>query len=159
MNIKKILKDTLMITIITLVAGIALGFTYKLTKKPIEEQSLISKQKAYKAVFTEASEFIEDSAVNIEKSDEVLLENGITGATIDEVVKAIDDSGDADADRRKGFIKEHPADSHTDARSDDQGKFFLLIQDNPLQPLFIHWFFGICLLCKEPFFRPHISRA
>ena len=50
-----------MITIITLVAGIALGFTYKLTKKPIEEQSLISKQKAYQAVFAEASKFTKDS--------------------------------------------------------------------------------------------------
>ncbi|WP_426350842.1 RnfABCDGE type electron transport complex subunit G [Alloiococcus sp. CFN-8] len=94
MNIKKILKDTLMITIITLVAGIALGFTYKLTKKPIEEQSLISKQKAYQAVFSEASEFSQDSAVNMEESGELLLENGITSVTIDEVAKAIDNSGD-----------------------------------------------------------------
>ena len=94
MNIKKILKDTVMITIITLVAGIALGFTYKLTKKPIEEQSLFSKQKAYQAVFAEASKFTKDSDVNIEESVEILLENGITGVTIDEVVKAIDTSGD-----------------------------------------------------------------
>ena len=94
MNIKKILKDTLMLTIITLVAGIALGFTYKLTKKPIEEQSLISKQKAYQAVFAEASEFSIDSTVKIEEAAEVLLANGINGVTIDEVVKAVNSSGD-----------------------------------------------------------------
>ncbi len=95
MNIKKILKDTLMLTTITLVAGIALGFTYKLTKEPIENQNFISKQKAYKAVFAEASEFVLDPAVDIEEAGDILLKNGIAGVSIDEVVEAVDNSGKA----------------------------------------------------------------
>ena len=94
MDFKKIFHDTLMLAVITVVAGIALGFTYKLTKEPIERQNLISKQKAYNAVFSEASEFVEDPQVDIEGAATVLRDNGISNATIDEVVKAVNGSGE-----------------------------------------------------------------
>ena len=51
MNMKKILHDTLMLALITLVAGVALGAVYKITKNPIARQEELTKQKAYKAVF------------------------------------------------------------------------------------------------------------
>lgn len=48
---KQIIKDALILFAITLIAGLLLGGVYELTKKPIEEQSRIKKEKAYKAVF------------------------------------------------------------------------------------------------------------
>lgn len=48
---KQIIKDALILFAITLIAGLLLGGVYELTKKPIEEQSRIKKEKAYKAVY------------------------------------------------------------------------------------------------------------
>lgn len=86
MNIKGILKDTMIITIITIVAGGLLGFAYAATKKPIEEQAELAKQRAFKQVFEEASSFeltIDDSK---KISDEQKLE-------IDKYNKIISDAG------------------------------------------------------------------
>lgn len=48
---KRIIKDTLILFVITLVAGILLGGVYKITKAPIEAQVKAKTEKAYKAVF------------------------------------------------------------------------------------------------------------
>ena len=48
---KQIIKDALILFAITLIAGLLLGGVYEITKKPIEEQNRIKKEKAYKAVF------------------------------------------------------------------------------------------------------------
>lgn len=40
---KKILKDTLALFLITLISGVLLGFVYKITKEPIKEQELKTK--------------------------------------------------------------------------------------------------------------------
>ena len=44
---KKILKDTLALFLITLISGVLLGFVYKITKEPIKEQELKTKLAAY----------------------------------------------------------------------------------------------------------------
>ncbi len=49
--ISGIIKDTLIIFAITLVAGGVLGFVYELTKKPIEEQKLAKQAEACAEVF------------------------------------------------------------------------------------------------------------
>lgn len=49
---KKIIKDTLVLFAITLIAGLLLGGVYKITKTPIEAQAKAKTEKAYKAVFT-----------------------------------------------------------------------------------------------------------
>ena len=48
---KKIIKDTLVLFVITLIAGLLLGGVYKITKSPIEAQAKAKTEKAYKAVF------------------------------------------------------------------------------------------------------------
>ena len=48
---KQIIKDALILFAITLIAGLLLGGVYEVTKKPIDEQNRIKKEKAYKAVF------------------------------------------------------------------------------------------------------------
>ena len=53
---KGIVKDTLIIFAITLVAGLVLGFVYELTKTPIEEQKIAKQAAACAEVFKEADE-------------------------------------------------------------------------------------------------------
>lgn len=48
---KRIIKDTLVLFAITLIAGLLLGGVYKITKSPIEAQAKAKTEKAYKAVF------------------------------------------------------------------------------------------------------------
>ncbi len=93
MDMKKILHDTLMLALITMVAGVALGAVYKITKNPIARQEELTKQKAYKAVFADASKFEEDENIDIEGSAAVLKQGGISSSTIDGAVKALDASG------------------------------------------------------------------
>lgn len=66
----KILKNTLILTAITLVAGIALGFVYEITKEPIANAQLKAKQEACKQVLPEADEFGE-IVIDTDKVDEV----------------------------------------------------------------------------------------
>ena len=56
-----ILKNTISITAITLVAGLALGVVQDITAGPIADQALKAKEEAYKAVFEDASGFSEYS--------------------------------------------------------------------------------------------------
>ena len=81
-----LLKDALTLFLITLIAGIALGFVYELTKEPIREAKAKEKQDAYAMVYTEAKEFsdLESQYVDVEESSGDLLqkEAGIAGVTI-----------------------------------------------------------------------------
>lgn len=54
---KKILTNTLVLCLITLVAGLSLAFVYEMTKAPIAEAQEKAVQTAYKAVFEQASAF------------------------------------------------------------------------------------------------------
>lgn len=54
---KSLLKDALILFIITLVAGAALGYVYEITKNARAEQAEIKKNNAYKAVFKEYEGF------------------------------------------------------------------------------------------------------
>ena len=49
-----ILKDTLILTVITLISGLLLGLVYQITIDPIAEQKEKEKQEAYMAVFADA---------------------------------------------------------------------------------------------------------
>lgn len=90
-----IVKDTLAITVITLVAGLALGVVQDITAGPIAEQQLKAKEEAYKAVFADADTFgevvlSEEAAVDLQA---YLDENGYGAQRIDEVMSAQDGSG------------------------------------------------------------------
>ena len=54
---KKIVKDALVLFAITLVAGILLGVVYQITLDPIAKANENAKEKAYKAVLSEADSF------------------------------------------------------------------------------------------------------
>ena len=55
----KIIKNTLILTVITVVSGLLLGVVYGITKEPIAAAQENTKQEAYRAVLTDASEFVE----------------------------------------------------------------------------------------------------
>lgn len=58
---KRIVKDTLILFAITLIAGLLLGGVYKITKSPIEAQTKAKTEKAYKAVFQKYYEQVSDA--------------------------------------------------------------------------------------------------
>lgn len=89
-----IIKDAMILTLITLVAGGVLGLVYEITKEPIAKQQEMAKQEAYKSVFEDADSF----EVCVEEGDgelaAYLSENGFEAQTINEVMEAKDASGE-----------------------------------------------------------------
>lgn len=82
----KIIKNTLILTAITLVAGFALGAVYEITKAPIAQAQEKAKQEACQQVFPEADEFtVQD--VDANAASEAIKTMG-TNATVDEVYTA-----------------------------------------------------------------------
>lgn len=93
----KIIKDAMALTLITLVAGVALGAVHGITKDPIARQEALTKEAAYKEVFADA-----ESYETVEMTDELagqlrssLDSEGYTAQSVDEVVDAVDGSGNS----------------------------------------------------------------
>ena len=53
----KIIKNTLILTVITVVSGLLLGIVYDITKEPIAAAQEAAKQEAFRAVLPDASSF------------------------------------------------------------------------------------------------------
>jgi len=77
---KNIIKNTAILTVITLVSGLLLGVVYDITKEPIALAKEKAKNEAYQAVMQEADTF---EALEVEA-----VELSIEGCTVDEVVAA-----------------------------------------------------------------------
>lgn len=90
---KNAVKNVLVLTIITVIAGACLGYVYDLTKEPIAQASMKAKQEAYKAVFPDASSFDLNADADSESMNSVLAANGFTNDEISEVLNASDSSG------------------------------------------------------------------
>ena len=89
----KILKNTIIITVITLVAGIGLGLVYEVTKEPIAAAQEKAKQDAYMEVFADADSF-EAVDVDTKAAEAALKDAGLTSDVIDEAAEAKDGSGE-----------------------------------------------------------------
>ena len=88
-----IVKDTLAITLITLVAWLALGGIQGITAEPIAQQRQLAKEEAYKAVFSDADSFETIVEAEDPEIEAYLDESGYPSQTINEVVQALDASG------------------------------------------------------------------
>lgn len=88
-----IVKDTMALVLITLVAGAALGGVYTITADPIARQQQMAKDEAYKAVFADADTFEVVIAQEDPDLEAYLDENGHPAQTINEAVQAMDSSG------------------------------------------------------------------
>lgn len=86
---KSMLKDTLILMVITLFSGLLLGFVYNVTKDPIARQKELAKIKANQEVFQDATDFKAYDAFSTEEAGKVLTEAGFSGADIDEVSVAM----------------------------------------------------------------------
>jgi len=88
------IKNALILFVITLIAGVLLGLVYQITKDPIAYQNALKVENANKAVFASASSFGEDNIVDSAAAASVI--NGssdYSGVTIDSVIEAYDESG------------------------------------------------------------------
>lgn len=92
----KIIKDALALTLITLVAGVALGGVYEITKDPIARQEAQAKAEAYEQVFTDAAAFeeVEMDDTSIQTIRDQLDQEGYKAQSIEEVMRAEDQSGE-----------------------------------------------------------------
>ena len=76
---KNIIKNTAILTVITLVAGVLLGYVYDITKEPIAKSKEAAKNAAYQTVMADADTF---EAMEVEAADLG------TGCDVNEVVTA-----------------------------------------------------------------------
>lgn len=76
---KNIIKNTAILTVITLVAGLLLGYVYDITKEPIAKSKEAAKNAAYQTVMAEADTF---ELMEVEAADLG------TGCDVNEVVAA-----------------------------------------------------------------------
>ena len=90
----KIIKNTAVLTAITLVAGCLLGLVYEVTKEPIAVAQENAKQEASRAVLADAENFVEYTDFDEAEAVEIISEAGYTD-DVDEVVVAEDGSGKA----------------------------------------------------------------
>lgn len=93
-----IIKDAIALFAITLVAAVALGFVYEITKGPIAEAEAKAKAEAYAAVYPEATlvdDKNEDLNKKVEDSKTFLEEKGFDTTTINEVCVAKDNNNNA----------------------------------------------------------------
>ena len=86
---KNIIKNTAILTVITLVAGVLLGYVYDITKEPIAQAKEAAKKAAYQTVMADADTF---ETLKVETADLG------TGCDVNEVVTA------KAGDEVKGYI-------------------------------------------------------
>lgn len=80
----KILKNALILTLITLVSGLLLGLVFEITKEPIAASKEKAKQEAYKKVLPEADSFGEVVFEETEAA-KILEDASISGCSVNEV--------------------------------------------------------------------------
>lgn len=101
-DMKSMIKDTLILFAITLIAGLTLGVVYQVTKEPIAAQKEKAKQEACREVFADAASFeqivIADTQGNAIDGNNMpdsaaWSENGYDAVNIGETAKALDGNG------------------------------------------------------------------
>lgn len=87
----KIIKNTIILTLITVLSGVGLGLVYEITKEPIAQAQEAAKKEAWQAVFpdTDVNAF---EAVDLDdKAAAEAIKAVGANATVDEVCKAGED--------------------------------------------------------------------
>ena len=89
----KLVKDALILTMITLISGIALGLVYEITKAPILKASEKATQEAYREVFSNAASFKDVKNFSAKKASAIVHKDGYKDDDIENAVCAVDKSG------------------------------------------------------------------
>lgn len=90
---KSMFKDALILFIITLVAGLALGYVYFITKEPIALADAAAKEAAYREVFPDAASFDEIENINSMISKSEWDGSGFAKVRLDNAFLAKDSGG------------------------------------------------------------------
>ncbi|MDO5145955.1 MAG: RnfABCDGE type electron transport complex subunit G [Eubacteriales bacterium] len=95
-----LIKDCIKLVAITVIAGLALGAVYGITKEPILAQEEKKQMEAYAAVFPEASDFQEVEGFDETKAAQMIAsyDNPVedhAGDKVTAAVKALDEGGEA----------------------------------------------------------------
>lgn len=97
---KSIIKDAIILCLITIIAGGLLGLVYEITKEPIEQQQIEAKNKAYKEVFkdnTQSDVYFAETFETVKTPDDkfvdVLSQAGYKKDEISEVAAGFDKDG------------------------------------------------------------------
>ena len=98
---KNMIKDAVILFVITLCAGLVLGLVYQITKEPIARAEEEAARKAYAEVFPQASDFNELEMTLSEKENAEYAEwkEEFEGVDIENVLSAFDENGD-----RVGYV-------------------------------------------------------
>ena len=91
-----LIHDALVLFAITVIAALALGFVYELTKDPIAQAEAQAKVDAYKAVFPEmyGTKELGDPEAALKQANELIAsDKAYEGVTVDEILMAEDESG------------------------------------------------------------------
>ena len=87
----KIVKNTLILTLITVIAGLLLGAVYEITKDPIAQSQEKTKKEAWQAVFSDVKlDDFKAEDVDQKAASKAVKDMG-TNATVDEVCTAVDE--------------------------------------------------------------------
>ena len=89
----KLVKDALVLTCITVIAGFALGLVYEITKAPIAKAQEEALQNAYQTVFADAKSFSDLDGFDSAAATDLVQKAGYKDDTIDNCVTALDGSG------------------------------------------------------------------
>ena len=90
----KIIKNTLILTAITVVSGLLLGLVYDITKEPIAIAQENTRQEAFRSVLPDAASFEEYEGYDAEKAGALLVENGYDPDEISDAVTGKDAGGE-----------------------------------------------------------------
>lgn len=92
-----LIKDALILFAITLIAALALGAVYEITKDPIAEAEAKAKTDAAKAVFADMKSTEEATSDALEAAQALVDQNNknkeFDTITVDEILKALDENG------------------------------------------------------------------
>ena len=91
---KSMFKDALILFLITLVAGLALGYVYFITKEPIAKADAAAKEAAYKEVYKDASSFEHIDSFESMVNDSEWNNSGFSKVDVNDAFLAKDSNGD-----------------------------------------------------------------
>lgn len=95
MNMKGIVKDAMMLFLITLIAGALLGAVHEVTLEPIAKAQQEAANATYREVFPEAANFVATDELTAAVADtaEEISAQGFGSVTVDGAMEAQDGSG------------------------------------------------------------------
>lgn len=151
---KGIIKDTVILFIITLIAGICLGGVHEITAEPIRQAQIAAATATYQEVFPEAASFedVADAESRIETAAADIAGQGFGNVSVNDVKIAKDASGSdigylVIATSKDGYKGDIQVAVGVDSENQITNVGFLSIDETP----------GLGMKAKDPEFKGQFS--